>query len=61
MFYAPNVETYLHRDGKWSGYCANLLAMPFDDPSVLVRPSGPSGLPGGIGVVAMSPTVEGCR
>jgi hypothetical protein len=61
MFYVSNVETYLQRDGKWPLYCGNLLTMPFDAAAVLVRPSGPGALPGGVGIVPMAATIDGCR
>jgi hypothetical protein len=60
-FYVSNVETYLYRNARWPGYCANLLAMPFAESAVLIRPSGPSDSPAGVGVVPMAPTVADCR
>jgi hypothetical protein len=59
--YVSNVETYLYRDNTWRRFCANVGAMPFDDASVLIRPSGPTALPGGIGVVSIAAAIAGCR
>ena len=34
-----NVESYLHRDGSWPAFCANVATMPLDESSVFIRPS----------------------
>jgi len=39
-FYVSNVESYLHRDGSWPTFCANVATLPLDDASVFIRPSG---------------------
>jgi hypothetical protein len=38
-FYVSNVESYLHRDGSWPAFCANVATMPLDEASVFIRPS----------------------
>jgi hypothetical protein len=37
-FYVSNVESYLHRDGSWPTFCANVATMPLDETSVFIRP-----------------------
>jgi len=39
-FYLSNVEQYLRQDGKWSAFCRNSAALPLDETSVFIRPSG---------------------
>lgn len=39
-FYLSNVEQYLRQDGKWGAFCRNSAALPLDEVSVFVRPSG---------------------
>jgi hypothetical protein len=39
-FYLSNVEQYLRQDGKWGAFCRNSAALPLDDASVFIRPSG---------------------
>ena len=60
LFYVSNVETYLLRSGVWSTFCANTRAMPLDEWSTFVRPSGPRTLIGGTGVVPIMPVVNSC-
>ena len=38
-FYVSNVENYLHRNGVWAAFCANVAALPLDRASVFIRPS----------------------
>lgn len=59
-FYVSNVETYLQRDGTWPAFCGNVATLPVDESSVLVRPSGPMSLEGGIGIVPMATAVKPC-
>ena len=60
MFYVSNVETYLQRDNTWPVFCKNLRALPSDAASLLIRTSGPSTLPGGIGVTPLAATMRQC-
>lgn len=39
-FYLSNVEQYLRQDGKWPAFCRNSAALPLDETSVFIRPSG---------------------
>ena len=39
-FYVSNVESYLQRNGRWQAFCANVAALPLDDASIFIRPSG---------------------
>jgi hypothetical protein len=39
-FYLSNVEQYLRQDGKTTTFCRNSAALPLDDASVFIRPSG---------------------
>ncbi len=43
VFYLSNVEQYLHQDGKWSAFCANVAAMPLGPSSTFIRSSGGGG------------------
>ena len=40
VFYLSNVEQYLRQDGTWTAFCENVAALPIDDRSVFIRPSG---------------------
>ena len=42
LFYVSNVETYLRRDGTWPIFCGSVRALPLDEWSLFIRPSGPS-------------------
>jgi hypothetical protein len=53
-FYLSNVEQYLRQDGKTTAFCRNSAALPLDEGSVYIRPSGgvvtfarPAGAPPG--------------
>jgi hypothetical protein len=52
-FYLSNVEQYLRQDGKWNAFCRNSAALPLDEASVFIRPSG-----GGI-AFTRSPAIVG--
>ncbi|HYN08178.1 MAG TPA: hypothetical protein VES67_12370 [Vicinamibacterales bacterium] len=39
-FYLSNVEQYLRQDGKSTAFCRNSAALPLDEASVFIRPSG---------------------
>jgi len=39
-FYLSNVEQYLRQDGKTTAFCRNVAALPLDESSVFIRPSG---------------------
>src|SRR5262245_1847183 len=39
-FYLSNVEQYLRQDGKTTAFCRNVAALPVDESSVFIRPSG---------------------
>jgi hypothetical protein len=39
-FYVSNVETYLQRNGRLQAFCANVAALPLDEASTFIRPSG---------------------
>ena len=60
LFYVSNVETYLRRDGTWPIFCGSVRALPLDEWSLFIRPSGPSALPGGIGVVPIASVAQSC-
>ena len=36
-FYLSNVEQYLHQDGIWGNFCANVAAVPLDERSTFIR------------------------
>jgi hypothetical protein len=36
-FYLSNVEEYLHRDGLWRAFCANVSRLPRDSSSTFIR------------------------
>jgi hypothetical protein len=37
-FYVSNVESYLHRNGVWPAFCANVATLPLDASSLFIRP-----------------------
>ena len=37
-FYVSNVEQYLHRNGVWDRFCANVASLPLDANSTFIRP-----------------------
>jgi hypothetical protein len=55
-FYVSNVEMYLHRNGVWPAFCANVAAMPLDAASTFIRPG--EGRSGSFG--AMAAETSGC-